>query len=64
LSDKLGYENNGTRRDLLAGRAADAFLFRLTRERWSGQARPSVDVAGLEDCLHLFNGTAALRGVD
>ena len=39
VSHKLGYETNGVRRDVVRGRAAEAYLFRITREKWQQQAR-------------------------
>ena len=46
VSRKLGYEANGTRRDIVRGAAADALLFRLAREQWFATARPDVTIDG------------------
>jgi RimJ/RimL family protein N-acetyltransferase len=54
VSHKLGYEANGVRRDVVRGRAVDARLFRINRETWQKQARPSITVDGIERCLHMF----------
>jgi RimJ/RimL family protein N-acetyltransferase len=54
VSRKLGYEPNGTRRDLVRGAAADALLFRLSREQWLATARPEVTVEGFDACAELF----------
>jgi RimJ/RimL family protein N-acetyltransferase len=54
VSEKLGYEPNGVRTDNVCGKAAEAILFRLTRERWFGASRPAVDIDGLADCAGLF----------
>jgi RimJ/RimL family protein N-acetyltransferase len=62
VSRKLGYEPNGTRRDIVRGAPADALLFRLCRERWLATARPKVSVEGFEACVDLFclDGEGAL----
>jgi RimJ/RimL family protein N-acetyltransferase len=54
VSEKLGYERNGVRTDNVRGKPAEAILFRLTRERWFGAARPAVDIDGLAGCAALF----------
>jgi hypothetical protein len=54
VSEKLGYERNGVRVDNVRGAPAEAVLFRLTRERWYGAARPAVDIDGLAGCSELF----------
>ena len=54
VSRKLGYEPNGTRRDVVRGLPAEALLFRLSRERWLATARPDVTVSGFEACAELF----------
>ena len=54
VSRKLGYEANGTRRDIVRGAAADALLFRLAREQWFATARPDVTIDGFGACADLF----------
>ena len=57
VSDKLGYERNGVRRESVRGQAVEAVLFRMTRAQWFRRPRPVVAVEGLEPCLELL-GTA------
>ncbi|MSY59647.1 MAG: GNAT family N-acetyltransferase [Actinobacteria bacterium] len=57
VSRKLGYRENGHRRDRVADAASDAILFRLTRENWFAQNRPVVEVEGLAPCLPLLGLT-------
>ena len=54
VSEKIGYLRNGVRRDSARGRAADAVLFRLPRERWYAFDRPPVEVEGFAGCERLF----------
>jgi RimJ/RimL family protein N-acetyltransferase len=54
VSRKLGYEPNGTRRDVVRGAPAEALLFRLSREQWLATARPDVAIDGFEACAELF----------
>lgn len=54
VSRKLGYEPNGVRLDVVGGRAVEAQLVRLTRERWLEQLRPAVEVEGFAACRPLF----------
>jgi RimJ/RimL family protein N-acetyltransferase len=54
VSQKLGYEPNGTRRDLVREGVADAVLFRLTRAAWEAHARTPVEIEGLDGCRTLF----------
>jgi RimJ/RimL family protein N-acetyltransferase len=54
VSRKLGYEPNGTRRDVVRGAPAEALLFRLSRERWQAGERTEVAVDGFEACAELF----------
>ena len=46
VSRKLGYEANGTRRDVVRGAAADALLFRLAREQWFATEHLDVTIEG------------------
>ncbi len=57
VSRKLGYKENGVRRDRVADESSDAILFRLTREDWLAQRRPVVTVEGLRPCLPLLGLT-------
>ncbi|MDQ2754154.1 MAG: GNAT family N-acetyltransferase [Actinomycetota bacterium] len=55
VSEKLGYQADGT--ETLARRGAPASLCRwiLTRSAWEASAnRPVVEIAGLSPCLELF----------
>jgi RimJ/RimL family protein N-acetyltransferase len=54
VSEKLGYERNGVRRESVRGKAVEALLFRMTRALWFRRPRPVVLVEGLEPCLELF----------
>ena len=58
VSEKLGYERNGARKENVRGKAVEALLFRMTRAQWFRRPRPVVAVEGLEPCLELL-GTAA-----
>lgn len=59
VSEKLGYERNGVRRDNVRGAAAEAVLFRMTRESWAGRPRLRVRIEGLEPCRALFGAGSA-----
>ena len=54
VSEKLGYARNGVRLDVVRGRAAEAVLFRQTREAWLDDPPLVAQVRGLEPCLDLF----------
>lgn len=57
VSEKLGYEHNGTRRDRVRDAAVDAQLFRLTRDAWARRPSIAVELQGLDRCLALFGAT-------
>ena len=57
VSEKLGYANNGFRRENVRGKPVETALFRLTRERWDRDRPVSVRVEGLEPCLELLGLT-------
>jgi hypothetical protein len=54
VSQKLGYLPNGVRRDRAHGRAVDAVLFRLPRDRWDAWSTVPTEVEGFEGCERLF----------
>ena len=54
VSEKLGYARNGIRLDDVRGQAAEAILFRLTREAWLDDPPLVAQVRGLESCVELF----------
>jgi RimJ/RimL family protein N-acetyltransferase len=54
VSEKLGYEPNGIRRERVRDLAADAVLFRLTRAAWEAGKRVPVELHGVEDSRGLF----------
>lgn len=54
VSEKLGYEPNGVRHDVVRGRPERAVLFRLTRASWYAGNRLPVQVDGLDACRTLF----------
>ena len=54
ISRRLGYEPNGTRRDVVRGAPADALLFRLSRERWLATEHLDVAIEGFELCAGFF----------
>ena len=58
VSEKLGYERNGVRRDNVRSKAVEAVLFRMTRGLWFCRPRPVVAVDGVEACLELFGAGA------
>ena len=59
VSEKLGYDRNGVRRDNVRGGAAEAVLFRMTKEAWAERARPRVWIDGLDVCRGLFGAASA-----
>jgi RimJ/RimL family protein N-acetyltransferase len=54
VSEKVGYERNGTRRDLARDTPVDSILFRLTREQWLERDRTPVAITGLDGCGPFF----------
>jgi RimJ/RimL family protein N-acetyltransferase len=58
ISTRLGYDPNGTRREVVRGRPVDAFRFRLTRESWLERTPAVTAVRGFDACAGLF-GTGA-----
>jgi RimJ/RimL family protein N-acetyltransferase len=55
VSEKLGYEPNGTEVKAPRGEARDVVRYRLTRDRWNEVRRPlDVAVSGWEDCRSMF----------
>ena len=58
VSEKLGYQADGTERLAAHGQVTITRRLRLTRERWEAADRVPVTITGLEPCLPLFG----LRG--
>ncbi len=54
VSQKLGYEPNGSRRDRVRDGAAEAVLFRLTRTAWEARCQEPVEIDGLDESRTLF----------
>ena len=54
VSEKVGYQRNGTRRDVARDAAVDAVLFRLPAERWFENEHAPVEISGLEQCEPFF----------
>jgi RimJ/RimL family protein N-acetyltransferase len=54
VSEKVGYEPDGTERKAPRGVPRLVLRFCLTRERWASLPRPPVEVRGLEGCLGLL----------
>ena len=54
VSEKIGYLQNGIRRDRVRGRPVDSVLFRLPRELWESSRGVPVEVEGFEGCERLF----------
>jgi RimJ/RimL family protein N-acetyltransferase len=54
ISERIGYVQNGTRRDIIDGRPVDAVLFRLSRDDWRTRRRTAVEVEGFEGCESMF----------
>ncbi|XVU25065.1 GNAT family N-acetyltransferase [Actinoplanes sp. CA-054009] len=54
VSRKLGYVRDGISVDARDGQALVSDRLRLTREAWSGQARPPVVVEGVPACLEML----------
>jgi RimJ/RimL family protein N-acetyltransferase len=54
VSQKLGYERNGVRRENVRGNPVDATLFLLTREHWTSDPPVTASVEGFERCRSLF----------
>ena len=54
VSERLGYEPNGTQWEQRRGERRQKTRFLLTAEAWRARARPEVSVEGLEPCLPLF----------
>jgi RimJ/RimL family protein N-acetyltransferase len=54
VSRKLGYEPDGISVDAREGEALVSDRLRLTRERWTQQSRPAVQVDGIAACLPMF----------
>src|SRR4051794_19777239 len=54
VSRRLGYEDNGRRRDAPRDQARELIALRLPREKWECTERPDVTIEGLEPCLPMF----------
>lgn len=54
VSEKLGYEPDGTERRVPRGVARPVLRFRLTRERWATGPRPPVELRGVDACRRLL----------
>lgn len=55
VSRALGYRDNGTRRISFGGQVDTEIRLRVEHDQWAAVAdRPAVEVAGFDDCRHLF----------
>ncbi len=59
VSEKLGYEANGVRREVVRGRSQDTLLFRLSRRAWLERDRVPARVEGLDAARSFFEGSEA-----
>lgn len=62
VSRSLGYEPNGMTHVARRGQRAAHMSLRLTREQWSCQRHPKVQLEGLEPCLELMGLTPSKGG--
>ncbi len=56
VSRKLGYEPDGISRDARGTEVLVSDRLRLTAEKWRASEHPAVEVAGLDECRHMFIG--------
>ena len=61
VSEKIGYLQNGVRRDRVRGHPVDSMLFRLPRDLWESSSIVPVEVEGFEGCERLFGLEAAVE---
>lgn len=56
VSRKLGYQPDGISRDARGSEVLVSDRLRLTRDRWALRAFDGIEVEGLEQCRHMFEG--------
>jgi RimJ/RimL family protein N-acetyltransferase len=54
VSEKLGYEENGVRREVVRGRSQDTLLFRISRHAWTQYDHTLARVDGLDAARTYF----------
>jgi len=54
VSEKLGYEENGVRREVVRGRSQETLLFRMSRDAWAQYEHTPARVYGLDAARTYF----------
>jgi RimJ/RimL family protein N-acetyltransferase len=54
VSEKLGYEENGVRREVVRGRSQDTLLFRISRDAWTRCEHAPARVQGFDAARTYF----------
>jgi RimJ/RimL family protein N-acetyltransferase len=59
VSEKLGYEENGVRREVVRGRSQETLLFRISRDAWTRYEHTPARIHGLDAARGYFEGVCS-----